>query len=145
MKDTEREQLEARLENWAAWFSGWDNSRCKRTCGSAESRYVAPRVDEEQVQNRYVSTIDVADAEEVHQALQALPWKPTRQFLYLWCGNKMHRAVLVRLTKVPLAEIDEFLVRNLRALAVELARIERGRVHIIRRGQPIWAGVAKRK
>lgn len=145
MRDVERDQLESRLQNWAQWFSGWSDSSSKGKCASAEYRYVAPRVDEEKVQSRYVNTIDVADAMEVHDAMQALPWKPTRLFLYYWYGHKLPKPLIARHVRIPLLELDEFLVGKLRLLAIELARIERGRVHIIRRGKPIWAGVAKTK
>ncbi len=144
MKEAELKRLEERLENWSQWFNESGGGSTQGTCASAERGYVAPRVDEEAVANSYVSTLDVSDAQEIHEALLHMPWQPERQFLYAWYAHKYKAGVIARqLGFKGQADVELFRRRNLERLSIELVRLEKSRVVLIRRGAPIWSGIAK--
>lgn len=142
MKPKEIEALEARLENWRVWWASYNDSRGVGCCGSVESRYVAPRPDDEAVSRGAGSTVDVADAETVHAALQALPLNPIRRFFFCWYGRSMPKHVYLRKCKLTDEQFDPFRERNLELLAIQLVRLEKSTVVLIRRGAPIWSGIA---
>lgn len=141
MNRKELEQLEARLANWRVWWSHFDSgSAGQRSCGSAERRYVAPRPDDEKAAAKAISNVDIADAEQIHEAMGMLEWNPTRRFLHSWYGRAGNPRQVLRVLKIELADLDSVRLRCLSEMAIALARLERSRVVLIRRGKSIWAG-----
>ena len=145
MREVEVAHLESRLSNWRDWFLFYGGGGELAECGSAERRFVTPRVDEEAVAQRNVDLTDVADAEIVHKAMIALPWHPVRIFLHAWYAKTIPVRALKKVVKVDWNGMDSFRRRNLQLLAIEIVRLEMSSVVLIRRGAPIWGGVAIRK
>lgn len=74
--------LADRIDNWAHWNRA--NREPYGRCASIESRYVAPRPDEDESARHAREPIDYVDAEFIERAVQRIHYPLVRTCLRLW-------------------------------------------------------------
>lgn len=138
----ELELMDARAVNWGRWAGGGGLGSPGR-CASAESRYVAPRPDDEMTARAALPPVDVDGAERFERAVCGLPGQMERRFLkllYVQCCTRPELARKMRLHNAEMVEV--FRRRSLCAVSEAMGSADS--VRLIRRGKPIWAGSAGR-
>lgn len=134
-------ELERRIQNWVRWLfsDGCGSGRC----ASAERMYTAPRDTERSdalVNAADWQSIDAVDAERV-QAAYALLSDKARTVVRMHYVKAVEAWRIARAIGVSEASMPD-------VVAVVLVRLrdqlEAAPVKLIRRGAPIWAGLAPR-
>lgn len=119
-------RMESRCWNWGRW--AYEGTGGVGHCASAEHRYVAPRPDNEKLQNAYaLPRIDVGDAECIEAGIVALRCEPDRRFLkMLWVDGRSEKEICRKLHIHPKL-FEAFNLRVLGALSYRLEEIAAGR------------------
>lgn len=140
MTEDERLRIEGRLNNWGRWANngvGFGGGHC----ASAEYRYVAERLGEdEQAVHRTTMPVDALDAELVERAVTKLECQRSKKFLVDSYVHQVSRINLERKFRVYGALFEPYRLRVVKLAAEIIAQEECG---LIRRGKPLWAGVAR--
>lgn len=133
--------VEARVVNWVRWLYMSDSRRGR--CASAERHYTAPAADGEGLAHRMdLLSINAVDAQLVQQAFVTLP-PNMRRLLQLWYVHQRSERRIARAFGMPESSVMPALESTLAAIEARLAQIERP-IKLLRRGAPLWAGVAQR-
>jgi hypothetical protein len=139
MNESQFVRIEQRLDNWGQW----SRAGCGGVghCASAEHRYVAEKLGEdEQAVHRIPQALNVVDAELVENAVTTLKCRHARAFLIMAFIERCSRSTLERKFRLHSNLYLGYRVRVAEMVATQLAAME---VKLIRRGQPLWAGVAR--
>jgi hypothetical protein len=132
-------QLNARMDNWGRWAHV--SSGANGHCASVEHRYVPPRLGEgEQACDRITQAINSLDAEIVERAVVALRCQAARIFLKKLYVYRASRHSLCDMFKLPREQYRSYWARALEMVTESLRAQD---VTLIRRGRPIWAGIAR--
>lgn len=139
MTEGELTKIEERLSNWGRWaFSSGGGGR---HCASAEYRYVPEKLGEdEQASDRTPKSVDVTDAELVEEAVTRMRCARARLFLKEAFVYQVSRTTLERLFRAYGALLEAYRLRVLQLAGEAIAAQE---VVLIRKGKPLWAGVAR--
>ena len=161
--DTER--MDQRMRNWGRYCAG-DSGGGVGTCASAERFYVAPKADEQRMDRHAVEPVDVLDAELVERAVTRIMPGRERKFAVFFYVRRFDRGLVCRRLRlgcncgardhrhhhdgerngrhVTRCEMFEaFRRRVLGAVHDRLLHLEAEPVSLIRKGKPLWAGVAR--
>ena len=135
-------ECERRLIEWARWVAR--NGAGPGRCGSAEGRYLPPRVDEDEAAAKAQVPIDTNDAEQIERLMHSTVCRAARSVL---AAHYLHRSVGAAYARRQGLTLEALKVMVQRAVAHLGNRIDADdeKVHVIRRGKPIWAGVAPAK
>jgi hypothetical protein len=141
MTEDERLRIEGRLNNWGRWAGTGAGGGPHGHCASAEHRYVAEKLGEdEQAIHRTVMPVDALDAEIVERAITKIPCKRSRRFLVESYVYQVARVNLEKKFQAFGALFEPYRYRVVKLAAESIANEECG---LIRRGKPLWAGVAR--
>lgn len=139
MTEGELMKIEGRLNNWGRWaFSGGGGGG---HCASAEYRYVPEKLgDDEQAVHRTPMPVDAIDAELVEEAVTRMRCARARLFLKEAFVYQVSRPTLERLFRAYGSLLEAYRLRVLQLASEAIAAQE---VVLIRKGKPLWAGVAR--
>lgn len=115
------QQLDDRAWNWARWAAS-DTHRRGR-CGSAESRFIPPRVDDEKLQRQVAACVDVIDAQVFEQAVCRMRCVHDRSFLVWWYVERRDEREIARKLRLNIQLLPAFRLRVLGAVAMRLDEI----------------------
>jgi hypothetical protein len=139
MNEAQVEQVDARLINWGRWAASERHRRGR--CLSVEHRYLPPRLaEDETAAQRTPMPLNVPDAELVESAVVALRCRPTRRFLVNYYVKRWARQTVCR--EHGITE-DMFLGYRARVCELVAESLREREDLLIRRGKPLWAGVAR--
>lgn len=122
----------ARIENWARCARSRGGSNPRGRCGSIESRYVAPRPDEEEYErsatrNTTGDLIDPEDAEIIETALGSITNVTERMFMILWYVKRARPKKIARQLNLRIDLHNMTRIQALKDLELHLRDIERKR------------------
>lgn len=133
-------RMEERLQNWGQWARLGGGG--KGHCASVEYRYVAEKLGEgEQAVHRTPRALDPVDAELVEAAVTALRCRGARYFLRLAFVEQYTRLTLQR--EFRLRSDALYLAYRVRTATLVADQLSANEVKLIKRGKPLWAGVAR--
>jgi hypothetical protein len=139
MNEAQVQRVDDRLQNWGRWASS--DRRRRGRCLSVEHRYLPPRLAEnETALQRTPMPLNVPDAELVESAVVALRCRSTRRFLVNYYVRRWSRQTVCR--EHGITE-DMFLGYRARACEMVAESLLEREDLLIRRGKPLWAGVAR--
>lgn len=142
MTDDQYAQLQIRLQNWGRWaYTRGGGGGGIGHCGSVEHRYRAPKLGEGEVASHRIRLpVDPADAETIERAVIALRCISARCFLIDQYVKGYARTTLERKFRI---HGNLYYAYRRNATEMVAAALRSLDPHLIRRGQPIWAGVAR--
>ena len=140
MTEGELAKIEARLNNWGRWaFSGSGGG--KGHCCSAEYRYVPEKLgDGEQAVHRTPMPVDALDAELVEEAVTRMTNARARLFLKEVYVYQVCRSNLESMFRLYGQMLEAYRIRVLQLAGEAIVSQE---VVLVRKGKPLWAGVAR--
>lgn len=137
LSDADISAIETRVENWARWANSGESGGHR--CASAEGRYIPPRADQERLV-RESMPIDTCDAELIESVVTRLP-TCNRRFMVNFYVRRQTKRAICRCLGLNQLMFDGFKHLTLRQLCQMIH--DRTPVKLIKRGAPIWAGLAK--
>lgn len=139
MIQVEIDRLEERLANWARCM--WPGGPGQARCASAEGQYVPPRADEERMVRQARTPLDIRDGAFMEEAVTSLALQRDRLIItYTYLLGRQPKEIARKL-KFHVDQYEDALAISLQRLSDRIAQMES--VKLIRRGRPLWAGVAK--
>ena len=138
MNQAELHVVEGRVINWARWANSGAAPRMR--CASAEGKYLPPAADEDKLEFLRANPINVLDAEKIERCICSLP-SCGRVFIVLLYVKRVPVERLMKKFHIEPSMFEAFRLRNLKDVAERAASMDE--VVLIRRGRPIWAGLAK--
>lgn len=134
-------ECERRVLEWASFVTG---GPCRGRCGSVEGRYIAPRCDEVGAAAKAQIPIDIDAAEQVERLMHTSVLESARRLLKALYIEQQSKSFVARKCSMSIETIEQMRQRALMHVGQRID-FDNEPVHVIRRGKPIWAGVAPAK